>query len=49
MTEGLPQPGGNSTLKAIVERIARLGILPRSRVVAMASTNPLEMLGLRGS
>lgn len=39
--------GGNSTLKNIVERIVRLGILPRPRVVAMASTNPLEMLGLR--
>lgn len=38
--------GGNSTLPAIVERAVRLGVLPRSKVAAMASTNPLRMLGL---
>ncbi len=38
--------GGNATLPAIVERAAKLGVLPRSRVVAMASANPREMLGL---
>ena len=39
--------GSNSTLAEIVERVVRLGVLPRSKVLAMASTNPLEMLGLR--
>jgi N-acetylglucosamine-6-phosphate deacetylase len=39
--------GGSFTLPSIVERVARLGVLPRSKVVAMASTNPLRMLGLR--
>lgn len=38
--------GGNRTLPEIVERVARLGVLPRPKVVAMASTNPLRMLGL---
>jgi N-acetylglucosamine-6-phosphate deacetylase len=39
--------GSNATLKDIVERVVKLGVLPRSQVLAMASTNPLEMLGLR--
>lgn len=38
--------GGNLTIKQIVDRIAKLGVLPREKVVAMASTNPLRMLGL---
>jgi N-acetylglucosamine-6-phosphate deacetylase len=38
--------GGNATLPAIVERAASLGVLPRARVAAMASINPLRMLGL---
>jgi N-acetylglucosamine-6-phosphate deacetylase len=38
--------GGNATLPSIVDRAARLGVLPRSKVVAMASANPLRMLGL---
>jgi N-acetylglucosamine-6-phosphate deacetylase len=37
--------GGGLTLPAIVERVIRLGILPASKVVEMASTNPLRMLG----
>lgn len=36
----------NASLKDIVERVIHLGILPRSDVIAMASRNPLEMLGL---
>ncbi len=39
--------GSNATLPGIVERAVRLGVLPRSRVAAMASSNPLRMLGLR--
>ncbi len=38
--------GGNSTLPAIVDRVSALGVLPRSRIAAMASSNPLRMLGL---
>jgi N-acetylglucosamine-6-phosphate deacetylase len=41
--------GGNLTLQAIVERIAGLGVLPRPRIVDMASSNPLKMLGLTPS
>jgi len=39
--------GGSFTLQAIVERVTRLGLLPPSRVLAMASSNPLRMLGLQ--
>jgi N-acetylglucosamine-6-phosphate deacetylase len=38
--------GGGLTLPAIVDRVIRMGVLPASKVVAMASTNPLRMLGL---
>jgi N-acetylglucosamine-6-phosphate deacetylase len=38
--------GGGLTLPAIVDRVARMGVLPRRQVVAMASENPLRMLGL---
>ncbi len=38
--------GGNRTLPEIVDRAAALGVMPRPRIVAMASSNPLEMLGL---
>lgn len=41
--------GGNLGLNAILERIVRLGVLPRSSVAAMASSNPLAMLGLTPS
>ncbi|MBI3855101.1 MAG: N-acetylglucosamine-6-phosphate deacetylase [Planctomycetes bacterium] len=39
--------GSNSTIKEIVDRVVGLGALPRADVIRMASTNPLEMLGLR--
>jgi N-acetylglucosamine-6-phosphate deacetylase len=38
--------GGNLTLPAIVDRVIKLGVLPAKQVVAMASANPLRMLGL---
>jgi N-acetylglucosamine-6-phosphate deacetylase len=38
--------GGNRTLAGIVDRVSALGVLPRARVEAMASDNPLRMLGL---
>jgi len=39
--------GSNSTLKDIVDRVIKLGALPKADVVRMVTTNPLEMLGLR--
>ncbi len=39
--------GSNSTLPEIVERVVKLGALPRADVLRMVTTNPLEMLGLR--
>src|SRR5262245_21757513 len=39
--------GSNSTLKDIVDRVVKLGALPKADVVRMVTTNPLEMLGLR--
>lgn len=39
--------GSNSTLKDIVDRVIRMGALPKADVVRMVTTNPLEMLGLR--
>ena len=39
--------GSNSTLKDIVDRMIRLGVVPKADVVAAATTNPLAMLGLR--
>jgi len=39
--------GSNSTLPEIVERVVKLGALPRADVLKMVTTNPLEMLGLR--
>ena len=41
--------GGNSTLSDIVSRVTRISGLPRSKVLAMATANPLRMLGLHGS
>jgi N-acetylglucosamine-6-phosphate deacetylase len=38
--------GGNASLKDIVDRVIRMGVIPREDVIAMASTNPLRMLGL---
>lgn len=39
--------GSNSSLKDIVDRVIKMGILPKADVVRMVTTNPLEMLGLR--
>jgi N-acetylglucosamine-6-phosphate deacetylase len=39
--------GSNSTLPEIVERVVKLGALPRADVLRMVTANPLEMLGLR--
>lgn len=41
--------GGNRTLREIVDRVAGLGVLPRAKVEAMASSNPRELLGLSQS
>jgi N-acetylglucosamine-6-phosphate deacetylase len=38
--------GSNSSLKDIVDRVLRLGAIPRADVLAMVTTNPLAMLGL---
>lgn len=38
--------GGGLSLKQIVDRVARFGVLPRAKIEAMASTNPRRMLGL---
>lgn len=38
--------GSNASLRDIVDRILAKGWLPRADVLAMASTNPLRMLGL---
>ena len=38
--------GSNSSLKDIVDRVLRMGVLSRPEVLAMATTNPLRMLGL---
>jgi N-acetylglucosamine-6-phosphate deacetylase len=38
--------GSNSTLPEIVDRVVTLGVLPKADVLRMATTNPLEMLGL---
>jgi N-acetylglucosamine-6-phosphate deacetylase len=38
--------GGNLTIRDIVERVIRLRVCPPADVLAMASTNPLRMLGL---
>ena len=38
--------GGNLTIRDIVERVIRLGVRSPADVLAMASTNPLKMLGL---
>jgi len=39
--------GSNSSLKDIVDRVIKMGALPKADVVRMVTTNPLEMLGLR--
>jgi N-acetylglucosamine-6-phosphate deacetylase len=39
--------GSNSTLKDIVDRVIKMGALPKADVVRMVTTNPLDMLGLR--
>jgi len=39
--------GSNSSLQGIVQRAIKLGALPKADVVRMATTNPLDMLGLR--
>ena len=38
--------GSNSTIQEIVDRVIKLDVLPKADVLRMASTNPLEMLGL---
>jgi len=38
--------GSNSSLKDIVDRVIRMGALPKADVVRMVTNNPLEMLGL---
>jgi N-acetylglucosamine-6-phosphate deacetylase len=38
--------GSNASLKDIVDRVIRMGVIPREDVIAMASANPLRMLGL---
>lgn len=38
--------GGGLTIRDIVDRVIRLGVCPPAKVVAMASANPLRMLGL---
>jgi N-acetylglucosamine-6-phosphate deacetylase len=38
--------GGNASLRDIVDRVVGLGVLPRREVLAMASRNPLSLLGL---
>lgn len=38
--------GSNASLKDIVDRVLRMKLLPRAEILAMASTNPLRMLGL---
>ncbi len=39
--------GSNSTIVEIVDRVINLGVLPKADVLRMATTNPLDMLGLR--
>lgn len=39
--------GSNATLQDLVERVLRMKALPPREVLAMASVNPLKMLGLR--
>jgi N-acetylglucosamine-6-phosphate deacetylase len=38
--------GSNSSLKDIVDRVIKMGALPKADVVRMVTSNPLEMLGL---
>ena len=38
--------GSNATLAQIVQRVLKLKLVPEAQVLAMASTNPLQMLGL---